>query len=200
MSNRTIDASGYNIRLRPVTLADAGFIVSLRSMPHVLGTVGDSAPDIQAQERWIEAYLQRTDDYYFIIESHDGIPLGTIGIYDMADGSAEWGRWITLPGIMAGLPSAMLIHDIAFDQLGLRELRGCIVSDNERVISFHRRFGAEQTGVETNARFIGGKWIDLIWIVMRAGNWPAARLKLSPLAETAAIAMKEAVSPDTQNS
>jgi RimJ/RimL family protein N-acetyltransferase len=164
-------------------------------MPHVIGTVGDTEPDIQTQERWIEAYLQRADDYYFIIEFHNGTPLGTIGIYDIANGSAEWGRWITLPGVMVGLASAMLVHDIAFDQLGLRELRGCIVSDNERVISFHRRFGAEQTGVETKARFIGGQWIDLIWIVMRSANWPAARRKLAPLAETAASSIIE---PNTQ--
>lgn len=197
MTNRTIEASGYNIRLRPVTHADAEFIVRLRCMPHVIGTVGDSTPDIQAQERWIESYFQRTDDYYFIIESQDGTPLGTIGIYDMADGSAEWGRWITLPGVLVGLSSAILVHDIAFDQLGLHEVRGCVVSANERVISFHRRFGAEQTGVETKARFIGGKWIDLVWIVMRAANWPAARLKLASLAETAATASKEPAWPNT---
>src|SRR6478736_6026302 len=110
---RHLELSGYNRNIRPVTMADAAFIVQLRSMPHVLGTVGDSAPDVQAQERWIESYLQRPEDYYFIIETNSGTPLGTIGIYDIAEGSGEWGRWITLPGVMAGLPSAVLIHDIA---------------------------------------------------------------------------------------
>ena len=187
----SLQAVGYNIRLRPVEKADAGFIIHLRNLPHVLGTVGDTVPDVSAQRRWIESSWERPGDYYLIIETDKGKRIGTIGIYDVENGTGEWGRWITLPGVLAGLPSAVLIHDLAFDQLHLQELRGCVVSDNLRVLSFHRKFGLEQTGVEPHARQIGGKWVDLVWLLMKRGNWPDARRRLQPLAKVAAKALLE---------
>jgi RimJ/RimL family protein N-acetyltransferase len=184
--------SGYHVRLRPVTLEDPEFIVRLRTSPFVIGTVGDSRPDPEQQRQWLRAYEQRAGDYYFIVETESGTPVGTIGLYDVHDGVGEWGRWIILPGIPAALPSVILIHRFAFDVMKLRELRGCVVESNQRVISFHRRFGARQTHVEYRARQIGGKWINLVWILMERERWAAAESRLRPLAETASRAMVQA--------
>lgn len=181
----SLSATGYGIRLRPVKVDDAEFIIHLRNLPHVLGTVGDTVPDIAAQKRWIETSLDRAGDFYFVIESCQGKELGTIAIYDVADGVGEWGRWITLPGMLIGLSSAVLIHDLAFDQLNLSELRGCVVSENLQVLSFHRRFGLEETGIELHARKIGGTWVDLVWFAMNKEKWNVARSRLHLLAETA---------------
>ena len=46
-------AQGYGIRLRPVRLEDAPFIVWLRNLEYVKGRVGDSATDVAGQERWL---------------------------------------------------------------------------------------------------------------------------------------------------
>jgi RimJ/RimL family protein N-acetyltransferase len=189
----SLQAVGYNIRLRPVQIADAEFIIQLRNLPNVIGTVGDTVPDVSAQQRWIESSWQRPGDYYLIIESLSGKRIGTIAIYDVSGNSGEWGRWITIPGMMVGLSSAILIHDLAFGSLGLQGLRGCVVSDNLRVISFHRKFGLEQTGIELNARQIGGKPVDLIWFSMKKERWPETRSRLHPLAEAGAIAMSESL-------
>jgi RimJ/RimL family protein N-acetyltransferase len=155
-------------------------------MPHVAGTVGDTNPDINAQRQWVQTYLSRPNDYYYIIESIRGKPLGTIGIYNFSGQSAEWGRWIILPGVGAALPSAVLVHELAFGKLELQELRGSVVTGNTKVVSFHRRFGAEELGVETAARVIAGRSIDLTWFRVEKSSWPKLLEKNIKLAETAA--------------
>lgn len=181
----SLEITGYDIRLRPVETDDAEFIIYLRNLPHARGRVGDTVPDVATQRRWIESNWEREGDYYLIIEGRNRGAIGTIGIYDVANGSGEWGRWILLPGVMAALPSAILIHDLAFDHLSLASLRGCVVRDNLQVISFHRKFGAVQTGIVANARQIGGQWVDLVWFEMTKERWAQERKRAHVLAERA---------------
>ena len=49
----SFQAEGYGIRLRPVRMDDAAFIVWLRNLDHVKGKVGDSATDVAGQEAWL---------------------------------------------------------------------------------------------------------------------------------------------------
>ncbi len=58
-----IQAEGFGVRLRPVRMEDAAFIVWLRNLDHVKGKVGDSALDAVTQKAWLEAYFDRPGDY-----------------------------------------------------------------------------------------------------------------------------------------
>ena len=186
--NVIMDAFG--VRIRPVGVEDASYITRLRTQPRVVGTVGDTSSDVGVQQQWIARYLDRDGDYYFIVEVA-GRPVGTIGVYDIADGSAEWGRWIIEEGVSAALPSAILAHDCAFDVLGLRELRGRVVPTNKRVISFHRRFGAEDAGIQKNGACIGGVSVDMVCFRMSRQRWPQVRKQLEPAAAVAAASLTE---------
>lgn len=186
----SISVDGFGFRLRPVSVEDAAFIVQLRTQPRVVGTVGDTSKDVEAQRQWIARYFDRSCDYYFVVEVA-GRPVGTISLYDVADGSAEWGRWIIEEGVLGALPSAILVHDLAFDVLGLRELRGRVVPTNKRVISFHRRFGAEEAGVQKNGACIGGVWVDMVCFRMTRQRWPQARKHLEPAAIVAAASLTQ---------
>lgn len=93
----SIQAEGSGVRLRPVRMDDAGFIVWLRNLDYVKGKVGDSASDVAGQEKWLHSYFEREGDYYFIVETPSGIPLGTHSLYSVAEGGAELGRWIIRP-------------------------------------------------------------------------------------------------------
>jgi RimJ/RimL family protein N-acetyltransferase len=189
-----IQREGYGLRLRPVTMADAGFIIALRSHPRVQGKVGDTSPDLAAQQRWIENYLEREGDYYFVVETTAGKAVGTIGIYDIQDGIGQWGRWIIQPEVQAAaFPAVVLVHQVAFEVLGLTALTGSAVSTAEKVLGFHRRFGAEFTHVESKGRCIRGEWVDMVWIRVQAANWPAMFAKLKPLADVAGRALNTPV-------
>jgi RimJ/RimL family protein N-acetyltransferase len=158
----TVHAEGFGVRLRPVRLEDAAFIVWLRNLDHARGKVGDSATEVSAQQEWLNKYFDRNGDYYFIIETLEGVPVGAYGIYDVAQGSAESGRWVIRPDVPAAIPSAMLAFDIAFGSLELKFLRVSTVSTNLNVLSLNRKFGFVQTHVDRGAQIIGGKPVELV--------------------------------------
>src|SRR6266850_2192035 len=95
----TVKAEGFGVRLRPVRIDDAAFIVWLRNLQHAMGRVGDSATDVMAQQSWLKSYFAREGDYYFIVETSRGISVGAYGIYNLTGKSAESGRWIIRPEV-----------------------------------------------------------------------------------------------------
>ena len=181
----TLSAEGFGVRLRPVKMEDADFIVWLRNLEHARGRVGDSATDTAAQQAWLKEYFKREGDYYFIIETNGGIPVGSYSIYDLTGGSAESGRWIVRPDVPAAIPSAILAFEIAFDKLRLRELRVKTVTTNTNVLSLNKKLGFRQTQVEAGARVIGGKPVDLIHFLLEGKDWSKIREKFLPLARLA---------------
>jgi RimJ/RimL family protein N-acetyltransferase len=181
----TLKAEGFGVRLRPVRMEDAAFIVWLRNLEHARGRVGDSATDTTAQEAWLKAYFKRDGDYYFIVETTGGVAVGAYGIYDAAAGSAESGRWIIRPEVPAAIPSALLAFDVAFGVLQLKEVRVTTVSTNQSVLSLNRRFGFRETGIERGGAVIGGKPVDLVRFLLKAEEWPRPRERMLPLARLA---------------
>jgi RimJ/RimL family protein N-acetyltransferase len=186
-----IQAEGFGVRLRPVRLADAGFIVWLRNLGHAKGRIGDSATDEAAQRAWLEAYFQRAGDYYFVIETAGGVPAGAYGIYDVTGRSAESGRWVVRPDVPAGVPSAILAFDTAFGVLGLAELRAKTVTTNQPVLSLNRKLGFRQTRVEAGSQVIGGKLVDQAHFLLEARDWPAVRERVVPLARLAEAQVRD---------
>jgi RimJ/RimL family protein N-acetyltransferase len=197
----SLQVEGFGVRLRPVRLDDAAFIVWLRNLDYVKGQVGDSAVDVSSQEKWLKNYFKRKGDYYFIAETLGGIPLGTHGIYAVRGTSAEKGRHIMRPEVMAGIPAAMLATDLAFGRLGLNELRATSVSTNLAVHSLHRKCGFEQVGVARAAQTIDGKSVDLVQFLLTQESWDKARERLLPLAQYAGthIAQWEKAHREAQN-
>jgi len=181
----SIVIADFGIRLRPVRLEDAAFIVWLRNLDHAKGNVGDSATDIASQEEWLGCYFQREGDYYFLMESTCGIPLGTYGIYDVKNGEGESGRWIVRPKIPAAIPSVILAFEVAFERLGLNRLRAHTVSTNHRVLSLNRRLGFRQTKIHSAAQVIDGQAVDLIQFELRAADWFSVRDSILPMAQVA---------------
>ena len=165
-------------RLRPVTLEDAAFIVELRSDLLLNRYLHEISPRVEDQVAWLERYIMRPDDYYFIVEDADsGERHGTIGIYDVETkvASAEWGRWILKHGSMAALESAWLVYEAGFATLGLAILSSRTLVENPRVVSFHDSFGATRTGILKDHFLVGGERKSAIEHRIEAANWPALR-------------------------
>ncbi len=180
-----IEVEGFGIRLRPVRMEDAPFIVWLRGLDHVKGKIGDSATDVASQESWLKAYFQREGDYYFISETQSGVPLGTHGIYDVFGQTGEKGRQVMRPEVMAGVPTAILATDIAFERLGLSEIRSTTVCTNRAVRSLHQKSGFREIGIAPAAQVINGKPIDLVRFLLKLEDWLKVRGHLLPLAHLA---------------
>src|SRR5690606_35287320 len=101
------------------------------------------------QRAWLEKYKDREREgleHYFIIEDDSG-SLGTVRIYDFKDDSFCWGSWIMRPGAPAPavIESAVLVYEFAFYTLGFNRSHFDVRVDNERVVAFHKPFGAKMT-------------------------------------------------------
>lgn len=187
----SFQAEDFGVRLRPVRKEDSAFIVWLRNLDHVKGRVGDTAASAASQEAWLEKYFSREGDYYFVGETLGGIPVGTHGIYDLANGSAEKGRQAVRPEVMAGVALAILATDIAFEKLKLREVRSNTVSTNTNVISLHRKSGFKQVGLLQNHQLIDGRPVDLVQFLLLPEDWAKARERQLPLARMAGMQILE---------
>lgn len=181
----SLQAEGFGVRLRPVQMEDAEFIVWLRNQEYVKGRVGDSATDSASQQKWLEVYFERKDDYYFILETLGGFPLGTTGLYEISGKNAEWGRYVIRPEVNAAVTSAILTFDLAFEKLALHELLARCVSTNLNVHSIVKKCGFLQTETRQASQTIGGQPVDMIHFVLKAENWFRSRERLLPLAQFA---------------
>ena len=181
----SLHVEGFGLCLRPVSMADAEFIVSLRNQDYVKGWVGDSATDVISQQKWLEKYFERAGDCYFIIETPGGLPLGTGALYEIAGNRAEWGRFIMRPEVPAALPAAVLFFNLAFEQLGLRELLARCVSTNLIMRSLVKKWGFRQTETKPAGQIIGGRPVDIVHFVLAAGKWIECRRHLLGLSEFA---------------
>jgi RimJ/RimL family protein N-acetyltransferase len=186
-----LQADGFCIKLRPVRMDDAAFIVWLRNLDHTKGKIGDSAKDVTSQLEWLSKYFEREGDYYFIVETPGGIPIGTHGLYDVSGTSAEAGRFVMRPEVPAAVATSVLTFDLAFGSMNLTELRTSSVSTNRSLHSYIQKMGFRQVRVESAAQTIGGQPVDILHFVMTAGDWSRRRERFVPLAELATTQIRE---------
>jgi RimJ/RimL family protein N-acetyltransferase len=178
---------GWAYRLRPVALEDAGLIIELR------GGEGQRArylhpisPDPVLQREWIARYLERGNDYYWVIERLDGKRAeGLIGIYDLKPGEqmAEWGRWILRPDSLAAAASALLIYRAAFEILKLESMYCLTIADNLPVVSFHDSCGLPRVELLKQHLELGGQRFDAVKHLCAKESFVTVRQQLEPQAQ-----------------
>lgn len=139
------------IRLRLVEESDAPFILSLRLDERYNQFLSKVSADIESQISWIKKYKEdesKAIQFYFIIERLDGVPCGTVRVYDLRKDSFCWGSWILNDNKtrLAAVESALLVYDFGFDGLGFDRSHFDVMKGNEKVIRFHKQMGAIEMG------------------------------------------------------
>lgn len=137
--------SGMNIALRNATPFDAAFILSLRTCERLNKYITPVNGTLEQQVSYLERYTTKDDEAFFVIESNDGEPLGTVRIYDQQSDSFCWGSWIVKPGAPSrtGTKSALLTYFYAFEHLGFASSHFDVRQGNLSVWQFHERTGAK---------------------------------------------------------
>jgi RimJ/RimL family protein N-acetyltransferase len=123
---------------------DAVFILSLRTDSEKSRYLSTTVADLEKQKAWLKHYAKQTDQAYFIIESLQGEPLGTVRLYDAQEHSFCWGSWILKAGApqTAAIESALMVYAYAIDYLKFQTAHFDVRKGNESVWRFHERFGA----------------------------------------------------------
>lgn len=181
---------GFAYRLRPVDLADAEFVVDVRTRdPERVRFLHAVSPDVGKQLEWLARYHEREHDYYWVIErlaNHQ--PEGLAGIYDVnpVAGTAEWGRWVLRKGSFAAAESALLIYRAAFELLDLRSVYCITVADNQPVLSFHDSCGLRRVEVLRKKFTLADGVHDGVKHACTREDWPAILARLEPHARRVA--------------
>ncbi len=159
--NRPNLVEGLRLRFRPVIPDDAIYIHQLRTNSEYSMYLSPVNGTVEDQRNWIEKYIVREakgyEIYYVIERKYDNIACGVVRIYDIRDERFTWGSWIldhNKPA-KAALETAFIVYEVGFQQLGKTVATFDVRRDNTHTISFHRRFGAIETGGdEENIYFI----------------------------------------------
>jgi RimJ/RimL family protein N-acetyltransferase len=187
-----VTVSGHAFAIRPVQPADAGLIVRLRSDQERTRHLHPIALEESAQREYIARYLDRDDDYYFVIERIGAGGEGLIGLYDvdLRARRAEWGRWILSPRSLGAVESAWLIYRVGFELLGLDEIYCRTLAENESVLSFHDRCGLVRRRRIEGGATLDGEQHDLIEHVLTTAGWPETSRQLEDRATRVAARMR----------
>jgi len=142
-----------HVWLRLVDEGDADFILSLRMNADKSRYMSSVDSDLELQVQWLRQYRQREiegREYYFIIESYDSGMLGTVRVYGFEGDAFSWGSWMLKTGSphYAAIESALAVYEFSFDFLKFERSYFEVRKDNERVIEFHKRSGAQVSNMD----------------------------------------------------
>lgn len=172
---------GHAYEIRPVEMADAAFMLQLRTDPDLSRLIHPTSSRLEDQQAYLQRYFDTPGDCYFIlVRSSTNRPEGTLAIYDInaIPGQAEWGRWIVRQDSMGAAESALLIYRAGFEVLGLNRVYCRTAAANRNVVAFHTSCGLETRGGASLTHNFGGVMHEAIEQFMTRERWPAAQQAL----------------------
>src|SRR5471030_2418417 len=130
---RPRSVTGKQLVFRDAAVADAEFILSLRTDEQKARYLSATDADLSKQRAWMAAYA--------------GAPVGTVRLYDQRGDSFCWGSWIKSDAAPSnfGIESALMVYRYAL-HLGFRRAHFDVRRENASVRQFHLRLGAVATG------------------------------------------------------
>ena len=147
---------GQYVNLREVRVADASFILELRNSAKGKRFLHEMKGGVEGQAKYIEHYLTLDNEWYFIVEDKQGVPVGCLSIYDVKGTSVCTGRWVMLEGLppQYGIEGDLLLKDFAFRVLGASEIRMSTRHDNRNILAYFRMWGSVKTGEDDEEVYV----------------------------------------------
>lgn len=180
---------GHAYEIRPVEMADAEFMVRLRTDPELSRLIHPTSPQLEDQQAYLGRYFEAPGDYYFIVvRSATERQEGMLAIYDVdqAPSQAEWGRWIMRQDSMGAPEAALLVYRTGFNLLGLNRIYCRTAAANRNVVAFHTSCGLETNHAVRLTHNFGGTLHDAVEQVMTRERWAKAEGALDERARAVA--------------
>ncbi len=142
---------GKTTILRSICLEDSDFVSTLRSEPSIYQFLSsDGELTLQQQKDWLFKFLNKSNDFYFIIEDkRTNKRVGTISLYNLniEERKAEFGRFICLNPVNA-IESELMILNLAFKILMYDRVYCRTAEENLKVWNQHYKFGFSDLNFE----------------------------------------------------
>jgi RimJ/RimL family protein N-acetyltransferase len=139
---------GKFVNLREIKLEDAEFVLKLRCDEKKSKYLHKTENNLQKQIDYIKRYLDKDNEWYFIIENKQHRPIGTVRIYDVKGKQFTGGSWLMEEGATANevLEGSLLVRNYAFNVLGFEKDFYDVRKENKKVLRFHKICGAKIVG------------------------------------------------------
>jgi len=146
--DKNVHIIGKSIILRSRTKDDANFVFEMRTNERKNTFLHKIQGNVEDQRIWLESSYADPYQIYFVICTLNGDPVGLVRLYDQKGDSFCWGSWLIIEGARAStaIESALLLYKYALNDLGFKKSHFDVRIGNEKVISFHKKFGAIETG------------------------------------------------------
>lgn len=132
---------GKYVNLRSVEEKDAEIILQIRNNPKISKYLPPLNVTIEEQRAWITKQRSDSDSYYFLWETPNGDPIGTISLYDMNGNHSEMGRMCSIGEPAANVEAFILFLDFVFDIIKLDYTTGWVYEGNKSVIALNNALG-----------------------------------------------------------
>ena len=134
----------YGIRLRPVDINDAEFIIKLRNNVAINKHISPTSDKLSDQIEWIKGYKEREKkglEYYFLTEVN-GERFGTTRLSELNNEIFELGSWVFSKESPSGvsIKADILTKEVGFDYLGFEFCKFNVRKANTNVLKYHLHY------------------------------------------------------------
>lgn len=168
---------GKLVTLKSIDFDDAEFTYNLRQDAEKNRFVHKITGGAEQQRVWIREQRQREGDYFFVAFRKNGERIGTYGIYDVQDNTADVGRVFSVGNQIEFTEMTVLAHDFAFEMLKLDSVYSDILEENLPALGGNIRIG----GVEEYRRYDSEFNMDMIHTIIYKEAYYRERPKLIKL-------------------
>lgn len=132
---------GDYVYLKSANVDDAEFTLALRQNPLLTRYLPKLDISLEQQKSWILSQREKEGDYFFVVNTLEDKPIGTVSVYNIQGDSAESGRLALIGNAFQNTEASLLLFKFAFEILGLQIVTGYIVDGNKRAERFNKQFG-----------------------------------------------------------
>lgn len=139
---------GKSVDMHSATMEDLEFTYEIRQDKNRTKYMHPVNEGLNAQKKWLENQMEAPGDYFFIVKNHAGKRIGTCSVYsiDAEKRTGEIGRNILNGNPIENFEALVMIHEVAFYELGLARVYARILKDNLPSIGVTMRMGGQEVG------------------------------------------------------
>jgi RimJ/RimL family protein N-acetyltransferase len=173
-----MELTGQRILLREFSQSDVSALAAIHSDPRVLRYYAPEVGTLEHSRMLVEMFMQwanenpRHNFQLAIVDKETGTLLGSGGVRrrTSSPGNAEFGIGIDSNWWGKGVAheAASILLGFGFSELGLSEITGIAVAENESVSKFARRLGFTQRTARPGEAWMKERdWSALDWVITR---------------------------------
>ena len=168
---------GNKVILRGQREEDAAFFAYWFNQPDVMFRCGFTEPTDEERERSVIRNAHKSEDsVWYTIPDMDGGIIGETGLLRM------WPAWrctdlsIIIPDPEMrrkgyGTEAINIMLDLAFEKYGMNRVAIGVVGLNSEALSFYRKIGFKEEGIQEQGYLYGGEYSDFVMMRILREEW-----------------------------